>query len=492
METLLNKKHLLTFEFDFSEQKPLPTNPMFSYGKARILYTEHNRNDSYFSRDSVQKALPTLYGIPIVGEFDEETGNFKGHGGKVEISDDGVKFIDTTMPFGYISEESNFSWETVLHKDGSTKEYLVADKCVFWTGRYPQLNGLFKYGKYNQSMEIEVTNGEFAVIDGQETFRIDDFVFSALCILGIETEEDPEGRVEPCFEEASIGIYSNQSTFSNKFKFMLEELNNPTKAGGQEMPNENKTSFTSKQLFVMLSRALGEMKDMDFKYQDHTENLVIFSDKEDKVFEAEFSITEEALTIDIENKKDSEFKLTEDEMNFINADISALEQKLETVKSEFAQLEADKVALQESHEEALNTINSDFEAYKTETATKLADLEVLQTENQTYKAKAEKVDALESELATLKEYKRKTEEDSIKEKFSGKLEADILNSIIQNNNEKSVEEIESLIFAEIGKANFSAKSTNKNTPSGISVPAGGQESTGFYAQLKEKHFANKQ
>lgn len=483
MENLLNKKQLLQFEFDFSDRKPYPTNPMFSYGKARILYTEHNRNGSHFSKEAVQKALPTLFGIPIVGEFDEETNNFKGHGGKVEISDDGVKFIDTTVPFGHISADSNFTWETVEHIDGTIKEYLVADKCVFWTGRYPQLNGLFEYGQYNQSMEIEVTNGEFAVIDGQETFRIDEFVFSALCILGINTPDDPNGHVEPCFEDASIGLYSKEQNFAKKFAFMLDELKNipePEPTGGQEM------SYTSKQLFAKLGQA---MKDSEFTYLDHTNELVIFSDAEGNVFESTYTISEDGLVIS-ETKEASEFKLTDEEKAFVTAEVTALETALANAKTEFeAEKETAIKEANDAHAKALETANTELANFKKETETKLANLDALTKENEQYKAKAEKVDALEAELATLQEYKRTSELDGLMEKFSGKLEDDVLKSTIEKNADKSLEDIEALIFAEIGKQSFSMDKKEPATPKSVAVPAHSDDKKelGFYASLKAKH-----
>ncbi|EJL1642837.1 hypothetical protein NL868_004375, partial [Shigella flexneri] len=100
-----------------------------------------------------------------------------------------------------VSESAKVYWETITENDGSINEYLVVDGAYLWSGRYEEIDDIIA-NQYGQSMEIEITDGQFAVIDGQETFRIDNFLFSALCILGIE--KDGEGHVEPCFESASI------------------------------------------------------------------------------------------------------------------------------------------------------------------------------------------------------------------------------------------------------------------------------------------------
>ncbi len=47
-------------------------NPLFSKCKVKVLYTGDNRNNSSFTKDVVESALPSIYNIPIVGEFVEK------------------------------------------------------------------------------------------------------------------------------------------------------------------------------------------------------------------------------------------------------------------------------------------------------------------------------------------------------------------------------------------------------------------------------------
>lgn len=211
-------------------------NPLFSKAKVRILYTGVNRNNSYLDKQTVEKAIPSLYNVPIVGEFLEDKDNFGGHGGKLEITETDIKYVQTTKPYGVVAESADVYWEEVISENGDKRDYLIIDGAYLWTGRYEELNDLLE-NSYGQSMEIEVQNGDFSVIDGNEVFKINDFLFSALCILGIN--KDGEGHVEPCFEDASIVAYSlDKDDFKTQFNQMVAELKFSLGKGGKQMPEE--------------------------------------------------------------------------------------------------------------------------------------------------------------------------------------------------------------------------------------------------------------
>ena len=195
-------------------------NPLFSKAKARILYTGLNRNNSYFTKESVEKSLHTIYNTPVIGEYLVEKDNFGTHGGKIEIQDDSVKYVQTTVPYGVVSSDAKIYWEDVTEDDDTVREYLVVDGIYLWTGRYEELNVILEHGQMNESMEIEVVNGEFAVIDGQKTFKIDEFIFTGLCILGSDKNgQAPDEHVEPAFESANIEIVYelDNDSFKNQF-----------------------------------------------------------------------------------------------------------------------------------------------------------------------------------------------------------------------------------------------------------------------------------
>ncbi|MDE1406979.1 hypothetical protein [Bacillus licheniformis] len=200
----------LDFQASISDVKQV--NPLFSTCRVRVLYTGKNRNMSIITKEAVEKALPTLKNIPIVGEFSEAAEDFKGHGGAVDL--DSYKFIHTTKPYGVVPESATYTWEEVKGRDGLTREYLSIDGCYLWTGRYEEAYSVIEKGK-GQSMEIEVIDGNWD--DTQEAYQINNFTFSALCILGDD--------VEPAFEDASITAYSlDKDSFKREFSKMMSDL----------------------------------------------------------------------------------------------------------------------------------------------------------------------------------------------------------------------------------------------------------------------------
>ena len=209
-------KKILDFQANITDVKQI--NPLFSTCKVRVLYTGRNRNMSIIDKEAVTKALPTIVGIPIVGEYSEENKDFKGHGGAISMDD--YRFIHTTKPYGFVPESATYEWEEVRGK-----EYLTIDGCYLWTGRYEEALSVIENGK-GQSMEIEVTNGAWD--EEQDAYRIDNFIFSALCILGDD--------VEPAFEDANIRAYSlDKDSFKQEFTKMLEELKSSIKENDKEV-----------------------------------------------------------------------------------------------------------------------------------------------------------------------------------------------------------------------------------------------------------------
>jgi hypothetical protein len=212
-------------KFDIQLKDIVPVNDLFSKCKIYVMYAGDNRNKSSIEKSVVEKALPSLFNIPIIGEYSETLEDFRGHGGKIEITDDGVKYIQTTRPYGVIPESSEVAWETVIEDDKTTHEYLTCTGYL-WT-RYSEVESVIANGK-GQSMEIEEVEGETRK-DG--VYQIKSFTFSALTILGDD--------VTPCFEGASVVAYSlDKDNFKKEFDLMVKELKS-TISGGGEMEKEN-------------------------------------------------------------------------------------------------------------------------------------------------------------------------------------------------------------------------------------------------------------
>ena len=190
-------------------------NSQFSKAKIYIAYHGDNRNYTSISKDVFEDMIPSLYGIPVVGEWienvdSEDGGGYGSHGGKIEISDKGVKYIETTKPIGFVGQDAETSWETVTEEDGQEHEYLVASPVYLWTGRYPEAQSIIE-NENSQSMEIQVFDGDYR---DDEYFDIKKGEFSALCVLG---------NVEPCFEQSAFKEFSKDE-FKAEFNLMVKEL----------------------------------------------------------------------------------------------------------------------------------------------------------------------------------------------------------------------------------------------------------------------------
>jgi hypothetical protein len=65
-------------------------NSSFAVGTLKVMYLGNNRNGSHFSKDAVEKALPSLRNVPIVCHWDDEAEEIGGHDIAVVADNDGA------------------------------------------------------------------------------------------------------------------------------------------------------------------------------------------------------------------------------------------------------------------------------------------------------------------------------------------------------------------------------------------------------------------
>ena len=263
-------------------------NPQFSKAKIYVMYHGKNPNGTNISKEAVDRNIKSIKNIPIVGEFSKENNNFKGHGGTIEIDEYGdLEYIHTTSPIGVIPESANIYWETIKDKKEIEREYLVVDGAYMWN-RYSKQISTLKEDNYGQSMEIEIVNGQWN--DDEVYYDITDFIFSALCVLGID--KNGVGHVEPAFSDAKIITYNNKG-----FKDELNEMLNEFKFSLNQEKEVN--SLNLEELLEKHSLTLEELKEKginpdEFENQDELEAKILESFKEDE--EEEKEIPEEQIT----------------------------------------------------------------------------------------------------------------------------------------------------------------------------------------------------
>jgi hypothetical protein len=181
----------------------------------------------------------SLPGSPIVGYYNEETGDFEEHNKLIEISGGKLTLKPTTQPYGFVDLNAKVWFQWFLDKDGITREYLVTEGWL-WTGQFPECQRVITKGN-NQSMELSENPNYLDAYwtkdnnGNQEFFIINEAIISKLCILG----ED----FEPCFEGSRIEAPKIEFSFEKGFKeqlfSMMTEIKNILEnEGGADMVTE--------------------------------------------------------------------------------------------------------------------------------------------------------------------------------------------------------------------------------------------------------------
>lgn len=317
-----NKLFRYSTEIKIVQSSVKKLNPQFSLCDVLVCYHGDNRNMTSLPKKVIEENLYSIYGVPIIGEWiykldgtDEKT--WGSHGGRVIIDDNGIHFEQTTKPFGFVTKEAadNASWVTIIEKDGHTQnEYLKLSGCILWTDRYEESKTILDEN-YGQSMEIEFKKGHYRE---DHYYEAEEFIFSALCILGTD--------VEPCFESACIGRHYELDSFKQEFSLMLDEYKKLNESattavhdkGTNNKPNkEEKVIMDFKKINDALSTAkIGESDVDKYRLLNVTDSKVFALDMEDyKPYGFDYAVTTEEdvenIVIDFESKVEMSLSATE-------------------------------------------------------------------------------------------------------------------------------------------------------------------------------------
>ena len=209
-----------------------PVNPLISKCQIKVCYVGDtpNRNGSIITKEVARQMANSLPGSPIVGYYNDATGDFEEHNRVIDISNGQFKIKDTTKPYGFVDLSAR-AWFQKFNDDGVEHEYLMTEGYI-WTGQYPECQRIIDQGN-NQSMELDekTLNATWTKDDNGKPkfFIINEAIISKLCILGEECE--------PCFEGSQITKFS--LTFDEDFKqklfSMMNDLKELIKEGGTKV-----------------------------------------------------------------------------------------------------------------------------------------------------------------------------------------------------------------------------------------------------------------
>ena len=149
-----------------------------------VMHTGANLNKTSFTKDAINKAVPTIRNTPILGyvvdELDEEDKDFKGHEHELRITDKDVKYVYAGQAYGVIPESCNPRWIVKDDGTGIEREYLRVDGLI-WTKFSDPVDIFTRDGTKNHS--VELTDMACGPADKNGNVPLGSFKFDGCCIL---------------------------------------------------------------------------------------------------------------------------------------------------------------------------------------------------------------------------------------------------------------------------------------------------------------------
>ena len=424
-----NKNQTLGFTSKLSNFEII--NSEFTSCKCYMLAVGDNVNGSDITLDSVKKAMSRgeFYNKPIVAHLykDEDTGKWRvgGHDSKWVITNTSIEMINECIPFGTIPESSNLQLEEVLEPDGETTNTYLTCQIILWTGRFNIMDAAYNDSIYfNQSCELSINDYHWKEND---ILAIDDFTFSALCLLN--KSDDKSKNVRPCFPSCRVEKMQEYSINADKFKqnyeLMLDRLKQLEMENDPSIQNKsNNMKGVSKMKLNKFAEALSTITfkkdDIDvckYKLINATETKVYALDMEDyKPYGFDYTLVsdedDEKLAISYESKVEMSLsaieKITEDDFEGFS-----IGDEINTITNKFNEEMDEKVNKRVA--ECTENLEKEFNQKMEEMKTAFDDL------SNSHKIALEKLNKYEEKEAAEKAKAHENEINALFKKYSGKL-----------------------------------------------------------------------
>ena len=238
------KKSALSFPVTFEKIKDFETvDDRFTKVKVWLMHLGKNLNNSAFEKSVVDKAIPTLQYIPIMGFVelnDDNEKDFSDHRYIITKDEKGVRRKYMGTPYGVIksSDDNNAHYEDRLCEDGETRTFLVTEG-IIWNVLEDGAEIFHRDLVKGQSMELYEKS-----IDGYEDddgiFHFTDFSFRAACVLGDDVTPAMTGSTVEVQFTLSDFVKNIQSELNDKyttFTKLTEVVNEKTNGGVEIMDN---------------------------------------------------------------------------------------------------------------------------------------------------------------------------------------------------------------------------------------------------------------
>lgn len=448
----------------------------FTKVKIWLMHLHENLNGSYFSKEVVIDAIPTLANTPILAFIEENSDgeiDFSDHR-MVLVKKDGeysIKYLGQAI--GVIPSDNNARFETRLCDDGVEREFLVCDGLIW--NKWDEPIDIFNRDAVKwQSMELHDDYEGYWDKDG--LFHFTKFRFFGACALGKD--------VLPAMHNATIEAQFSYKDIFKDIQEKMEQFKVFAQEGGQVMEdNKNlKTDFalTNNQLLDEIRAELYKEYTLDpwgFKiyrywYVDHTDSLVIAEDTEDgyRLVGFNYTLENDKVTIDFESKKRVRvmYEVIEDDTQQLEFNITSKDKVKYDLKVKEKELEQ---TFSTQKEEEVNKVKQEFTSLE------------------------EKYNKLEQEVNELRQFKsnklaeeRAKAEQELYEYFSAELTEEEIAEVKAVASEYTLEQLEEKLFTLIGKkkANFSKQSKKEKKSIKIDLEIETKEKTSKYGDLFER------
>ena len=246
--------------------------------KFRIFHTGLNRNKSYVSKESAEKAMKTIADRPVLAaihQLDDGTWDFEGHEMEIVKDDKGneeLRYIESQV--GSFSSEPAF-WE---HDESLDKDYVCA--YAYISEEYTRACEIIR-SKQGSKNSCELFIDELSYNAKEKYLELNDFYVNASTLLGSRDDgtEIQEGMEGSRADIADFSVKNNSVKFDKDEK-LIELLENLNKTLSNFNKEQNLVQTLSKEggndknmdKFNELLEKYGKTADdIDFEYEDMTD-----------------------------------------------------------------------------------------------------------------------------------------------------------------------------------------------------------------------------
>ena len=184
-----------------------------------VMHTGANLNKTSFTKDVINKAVPTIANMPILGyvvnELDDEDKDFKGHEHELRITDTDVKYLYAGQAYGVIPESCNPRWVIKDDGTGTEREYLRVDGLI-WTKFGDPVDIFTRDVTKNHSVELTDMIYEAKRDDG--ITPVSSFKFDGCCIM---STTDP--KIQPAMTGSCVTANFSVDDITSQIRERLYE-----------------------------------------------------------------------------------------------------------------------------------------------------------------------------------------------------------------------------------------------------------------------------